>query len=166
VALSLYVAGGVALVAGLASLTAADTMLPLPAVIAFALAATFGAGAALLNVVQLYLSWDQIQDGHARLTPLRAAGPLLVPLFNCYWLFPALTGLAHDLNAYVGRHQIAARPVSPALCRACCITACLVPLTLGLALLPCVILLNVALRALKDAAVAIAADLRSRTLSA
>src|SRR5687767_6774080 len=53
-----------------------------------------------------YRAWKAIQDGHARTTPGKAVGFLLIPLFNLYWMFPALWGFSKDYNAYIERHSI------------------------------------------------------------
>ncbi|MDA2914455.1 hypothetical protein MYX77_10985 [Acidobacteriia bacterium AH_259_A11_L15] len=53
-----------------------------------------------------YRAWAAIQDGHARTTPGKAVGFLLIPFFNLYWAFQAIWGFAKDYNSYVDRHSL------------------------------------------------------------
>ena len=62
-----------------------------------------------------YQAWQAIQDGHARTTPGKAAGLLLVPFFNFYWMFVAIHGFALDFNAYVDRHALRTRKLPAGL---------------------------------------------------
>ncbi|HUT04354.1 MAG TPA: hypothetical protein VM163_10740 [bacterium] len=50
--------------------------------------------------------WRSIQDGHARTSPGLAFALLLIPVFNVYWAFQALWGLARDYNAYIRRYHV------------------------------------------------------------
>ncbi|MDI1337930.1 MAG: hypothetical protein PSU94_17250 [Lacunisphaera sp.] len=71
-----------------------------------------------LTVVVLrlfYQAWQAIQDGHARTTPGKAVGLLLVPFFNLYWMFVAIYGFANDFNAYVDRHALSVRKLPAGL---------------------------------------------------
>lgn len=54
----------------------------------------------------IYNMWAAIQDGHARTTPGKAAGFMLIPFFNFYWIFQAFQGFAEDYNQYLARHQL------------------------------------------------------------
>ena len=84
-----------------------------------------GAVAFALNlIVMIHKGWAVIQDGHARTTPGKAAGLLFVPLFNIYWMFQALPGLAKDYNAYLDRHSIEARRLPEGLFVAYPVLAC------------------------------------------
>ena len=56
-------------------------------------------------MVLWYKSWAAIQDGHARTTPGKAIGFLFIPIFDIYWLFQAVWGLAKDFNAYLQRNS-------------------------------------------------------------
>jgi len=49
--------------------------------------------------------WAAIQDGHAALTPRQAVLPLLIPLFNLYWVFRCYCGLARGMHAFAARHR-------------------------------------------------------------
>ena len=60
----------------------------------------------------LYRGWATIQDGHARTSPARAVLFLLIPVFNLYWVFQAVWGLAKDYNSYVKRHGTGAKQLS------------------------------------------------------
>lgn|GEM_PF-355638 len=57
----------------------------------------------------LYRAWDIIQDGHARATPQKAVLLCLIPVFNFYWIFHAVSGYATDFNAHIRRHGKAAK---------------------------------------------------------
>jgi len=69
----------------------------------------------LTMIIFIYDMWRVIQDGHARTTPGMAAGLLFVPIFNVYWVFPAVWGLAKDFNAYIERYHINTKPLSEKL---------------------------------------------------
>ncbi|MEO8434990.1 MAG: hypothetical protein ABI596_08855 [Pyrinomonadaceae bacterium] len=56
-----------------------------------------------------YKGWKAIRDGHARTTPARAVGFLLIPVFNGYWMFQAIWGFAKDYNTFIDRHSIDTR---------------------------------------------------------
>lgn len=73
-----------------------------------------GIGSALLLMV-IYRAWAVVQDGQARATPAMAVGLLFVPLFNLFWVFVALAGLAKDLNQFARRHGLDAPPASESL---------------------------------------------------
>jgi hypothetical protein len=48
--------------------------------------------------------WKAIDDGQTSIRPGAAAGLMLVPLFNLYWVFRVFPGLAGELAAYARRH--------------------------------------------------------------
>lgn len=54
----------------------------------------------------IYRMWESIQDGHARMTPGKAVGFMLIPFFNLYWMFPVYQGFAQDYNQYIARRQL------------------------------------------------------------
>jgi hypothetical protein len=54
----------------------------------------------------IYRMWESIQDGHARMTPGKAVGFMLIPFFNLYWIFPVYQGFAQDYNQYIARRQL------------------------------------------------------------
>ncbi len=53
----------------------------------------------------VYSSWALIQNDIPRTTPAKAAGFLLIPLFNLYWVFQAIYGFAVDYNRYAEKHS-------------------------------------------------------------
>ena len=62
--------------------------------------------------VMIFKMWSAIQDGHARMTPGKAVGFMLIPLFNLYWFFQVFYGWAKDFNSYVSRHALHVPKVS------------------------------------------------------
>jgi hypothetical protein len=52
----------------------------------------------ILSFVLIYRGWASIQKLTARITPGAAIGFYFIPLFNIYWGYPAVVGLAEDLN--------------------------------------------------------------------
>lgn len=66
----------------------------------------------IVFLVFLYKCWDLIQDGRPRATPAEAVGYLFVPVFNLYWIFVAIGGLADELNRYARRRRYLARPAN------------------------------------------------------
>jgi len=72
-------------------------------------------------MVLWYKSWAAIQDGHARATPGKAIGLLFIPIFDIYWLFQAVWGLAKDFNAFLQRNSIPATRLPEGLFLAYCI---------------------------------------------
>ena len=62
---------------------------------------TFMSGSPLL-----YKLWSLIPTHKARTTPEKAVAFLLLPLFDLYWNFVAIHGLASDLNAKTGRKSV------------------------------------------------------------
>lgn len=61
----------------------------------------------------IYLMWQAIQDGHARVTPGTAVGFLLIPFFNFYWVFRAIACFPKDYNNFVDRHELNAQKLEP-----------------------------------------------------
>jgi hypothetical protein len=90
---------------------------------------------AIAFYVLLYKMWGTIQAGPARTTPGKAIGFMLIPLFNVYWLFVAVAGLAKDLNAFAKQRNLKARPAAEGLTMAACI----------MAILPCVSVADIVL---------------------
>jgi hypothetical protein len=75
----------------------------------------------IFMLVLWYKSWAAIQDGQARTTPGKAIGFLFIPIFDFYWLFQAVWGLAKDFNAYLQRNSIPAPRLPEGLFLAYCI---------------------------------------------
>ncbi len=111
----------------------------------------------VLLCVLLHKSWSLVQDGKAPTTPGMAVGLLFVPLFNLYWVFVALYGLAWELNRVAAGSALAVR-VSTGLALACCILlVCLaIPCVSVLALIPATILLNLLVHSIKRASMDVA----------
>ena len=76
---------------------------------------------AVCMLVLWYKSWEAIQDGHARATPGKAIGFLFIPIFDIYWTFQAVWGLAKDFNACLQRNSIPAARLPEGLFLAFCI---------------------------------------------
>lgn len=79
----------------------------------------------VIYFVILHKCWEVVQDGYARTTPGKAVGFMFIPLFNFYWQFVALHGLAKDMNAFKARRGIIADNAPEGLALATCITACI-----------------------------------------
>jgi hypothetical protein len=123
------------------------------AVLSGILAAPPLAASSVLFFVQLYKMWNLVQDGRADVTPEAAVGLCFVPLFNLFWIFVALCGLAKNLNAFCDRQHLRARRVPVGLVLAACVVL----------VIPCVnffslILMPVCLAVLKNTASDIAAQ--------
>lgn len=71
--------------------------------------------AVVFQMILLYRMWELIQDGQARTTPGKAIGFLFIPLFNFYWVFVAIYGLACDMNAHAARAGVPAPRASEGL---------------------------------------------------
>ena len=53
----------------------------------------------------IYVIWKEIPPERARTTPGKAIGFLCIPVFNCYWFFPALWGWAKDWNSHAEKSE-------------------------------------------------------------
>ncbi len=85
------------------------------AFIAFAVAILLIVILTIVVLVYIYRIWFLLQDGQARTTPGKAVGFLFIPLFNLYWAFEAIAGLAQDYNKYSIRHGLNLRPLPEGL---------------------------------------------------
>ena len=65
--------------------------------------------------------WSLIPAGKAKTTPDKAIGFLFLPLFNFYWQFIAVYGLAQALNIETRRNSIENKKVNEALSVSVCI---------------------------------------------
>lgn len=61
----------------------------------------------------VFVIWEAIQDGYARVTPGKAVGLLLIPFFNFYWVFRAVACFPKDYNEFVDRHELKAPKLEP-----------------------------------------------------
>lgn len=84
----------------------------------------------VIQLVLIYKLWSAINDGQARTTPGKAAGFMLIPLFNLYWMFQAIYGFAQDYNKYIARHGHKVPPLEEKLFLfyPISVIACLIPL--------------------------------------
>jgi hypothetical protein len=97
---------------------------------ALAMAVMFGIPVVMIaNLILIakifYRAWTAVQDEHVQTTPGRAVGFLFIPLFNFYWLFVGLGGLAGAYNAFTTRHRIPVRRLSGGLFYTYCVLALL-----------------------------------------
>jgi hypothetical protein len=60
----------------------------------------------VIYYILLYRFWLLIQDGKARTSPGKAVGFCFIPLFNIYWIYVAIVGLAEDMNLYCRERNI------------------------------------------------------------
>jgi hypothetical protein len=114
--------------------------------------------AATLFIALHYKCWELIQDGHARTEPVKAVGLMFAPVFNLYWGFVAIRGLALDMNAYVRRHALTAPKASVGLATAYCLGGVLgiVPGLRVVSMVPLFALQVLVIRSLKNTAAEIA----------
>lgn len=91
--------------------------------------------AVVFAAILLFRTWDQIQDGEARTSPGLAVGLMFVPLFNLYWVFVAILGLAKDLNRYMDERDIGGHRVNENLAMA---MAVLMPVSFVCSIIPLV----------------------------
>lgn len=69
----------------------------------------------VILLILVYKMWAGIQDGHASVGPKLAAGLLLVPGVNAYWIFRVLLSFVRDYNAYIKRHTVQTAPLEKGL---------------------------------------------------
>ena len=79
-----------------------------------------GLFSAIYLLILLHRSWAAIQGPWAKTTPGKAVGFLFIPIFNFYWIFQAVRGLAVGSRAYLeasrpGTKSPINEPVSVAL---------------------------------------------------
>ncbi|MBN2269509.1 MAG: hypothetical protein JXN61_02785 [Sedimentisphaerales bacterium] len=60
----------------------------------------------VMRFVLYYKMWAAIQDGHARTSPAKAVGLLLVPVFNIFWAIYMFVGFGADFDSFAGRHSL------------------------------------------------------------
>jgi hypothetical protein len=108
--------------------------------------------------VLLYRCWGIIQDGYPRTTPGAAVGYLFVPIYNIYWQFVAVRGLAEDLNRYAQKRGLHIREASVALATTYLVLnlCAIIPVVGLLILVPNQLIYLLAIYSIKTAAVDIA----------
>ncbi len=75
----------------------------------------------ILLLTFVYKAWRVLQPFAVRTTPGKAVGFLFIPLFNYYWMFRVIWGLARDFNRIVRRHNLSIRPAPEGVALAYCI---------------------------------------------
>ena len=68
--------------------------------------AVLGIYSTVMRFVLYYKMWAAIQDGHARTSPAKAVGFLLVPVWNIFWAIYMFVGFAADFKGFAGRHSL------------------------------------------------------------
>lgn len=91
-------AGGSAETAGAASLG-------IGVLISFLLGVACSVTSTILFYINLYRAWFCLQAGGPQTTPGKAVGFLFIPLFNLYWIFVGINGLAKDWNRIVSSYE-------------------------------------------------------------
>lgn len=71
----------------------------------------------------LYKSWHRVSSDGAHLSPQRAVGLMFIPLFNLYWQFRAVYGLATFIAQLAENQSISTKP-KPVLLLASCVLTC------------------------------------------
>lgn len=102
-----------------------EPMFEIFAIVAGALAVSSGVASMVLMLILLYQMWKAVQDGYVQISPGSAVGLLLIPIFNFFWSFVAIAGLARECNYFIQRHGCMARPAPTGLALATCICMCI-----------------------------------------
>ena len=77
--------------------------------------AALGIYSTVMRFVLYYKMWAAIQDGHARTSPAKAVGLLLVPVLNIFWAIYMFVGFAADFNSFAGRRSFQTERLSKGL---------------------------------------------------
>jgi len=80
-----------------------------------AMGAGLGIYSTVVRFVLYYKMWAAIGDGHARTSPGKAVGLLLVPVLNIFWALYMFVGFVTDYNSFTKRHSIPRRRLSKGL---------------------------------------------------
>jgi eukaryotic-like serine/threonine-protein kinase len=75
----------------------------------------------LLLLRSLYKAWKVVSLAGTRITPGAAVGLLFIPLYNLYWCWEVLPGLAAAFNRYVQQKSLPEKPVGKGFYRFFCI---------------------------------------------
>jgi len=75
----------------------------------------FSLYAVIVFFVLLYKMWKIVPLELARTTPGKAVGFLFIPIFNFYWVFPAIWGWTKDFNNFLRQRQIDSQHVSESM---------------------------------------------------
>jgi len=105
----------------------------------------------------LHRLWSLVPPAEAQTTPGKAIGFLFIPLFNFYWCFVAIHGLAKAINAQIRRASIPGKQVNEGLTLTFCILMCcsIVPFLGAIISIAGTIMLIFPLQQLKDAGIAL-----------
>ena len=108
----------------------------------------------VISYILLYRFWAVIQDGKARTNPSKAVGFCFIPLFNIYWHYVAIVGLAEDMNLYCREKNIAAPLVGEGLATTWFVLACCscIPFLNFLTTIPCLVIFIILMKQLTDVA--------------
>jgi hypothetical protein len=96
----------------------------------------------VLLLILLHRCWALLEDTPGATSPGKAVGLLFVPIFNLFWVFVAVYGLARALNAHLSSCQVRKPHASEGLGLAVCIvwSVSLLGLVPGLAVPPILVL--------------------------
>lgn len=108
----------------------------------------------VISYILLYRFWAVIQDGRVRTNPSKAVGFCFIPLFNIYWHYVAIVGLAEDMNLYCREKNIAAPLVGEGLATTWFVLACCscIPFLNFLTTIPCLVIFIILMKQLTDVA--------------
>jgi hypothetical protein len=70
-----------------------------------ALTGISGILSAIFFYINIYRAWSCLRAGAPTTTPGKAVGLLFIPLFNLYWMFIAISGLAKDWNRVMSSYE-------------------------------------------------------------
>jgi len=98
---------------------------------AFIAAILGGIGFTIVSMILLYRHWESLQVESISVNPGQAVGFLLIPFFNCYWVFIAVYGLAKDYNRLIRQHGLSVPIASEKLALASAILYCISLISCG-----------------------------------
>jgi predicted Zn finger-like uncharacterized protein len=75
-------------------------------IMTFVAADIFLIGSVAIEYALFYKMWAAIKDDKTSISPAKAVGFLLIPVFNIYWALLMVTGLEEDYNAFIQRRAI------------------------------------------------------------
>lgn len=101
----------------------------------------------------VYRIWSAINDDQTETTPLAAAGLMLIPLFNIYWVFRVYPGFVSAYNEFAKRQQLAVPELSRGLFLAFAVFSALsaIPFVGGLFSIPNIVLIGLMISKACDA---------------
>jgi predicted Zn finger-like uncharacterized protein len=81
----------------------------------FVAADVFLIGSVAIEYALFYKMWAAIKDDKTSISPAKAVGFLLIPVFNIYWALLMVTGFAEDYNSFILRRAIKTRELPMSL---------------------------------------------------